>query len=102
VYSLSEQAEADLNRIIDELLSDSEHGGKASADRVFGILHGCMLRIASGLTKGHRRKDVKPRRPLLFAVARPSKYVIAFDPRTREIARIIHGSRNFPSIFKST
>jgi plasmid stabilization system protein ParE len=100
VYSLSERAEADLDGIISALLSDTRHGGEDSADRVLEILHDCMLRIAAGLTKGHRRRDVKPRRPLLFVVAHPSKYVIAFDPKTREIARIIHGARDFPSIFK--
>jgi hypothetical protein len=35
--------------------------------------------------------------PLLFEVARP--FVIAFDPETKIVVRVIHGARDMPGIF---
>jgi plasmid stabilization system protein ParE len=102
VYSLSRRAQLDLTQILATLIEDDVHAGVDVARHIDAILDDCMTRIADGRIPGHRRTDVRPRRELLFVVARPTRYVIAFDPATREIARIIHGARDFAKIFIET
>jgi plasmid stabilization system protein ParE len=100
VYTLSRRARLDLVQILTGLIEDDVRGGIVAAQRIDEILDDCMMRIADRRVPGHRRSDVKVRRPLLFAVARPTRYVIAFDPTTRLIIRIVHGARDFPAIFR--
>ena len=51
--------------------------------------------IEIGLAVGHRRADVQPKSPTLFFVERP--WVLAYDPTTRQVLRILHGARDFPA-----
>jgi plasmid stabilization system protein ParE len=102
VYVLSRRAALDLARILTELINDEERAGPEIARRVDVILDDCMDRIADGRIPGHRRADIRPRHPLLFAVDKPTRYVIAFDPTTRKIVRVVHGSMDFRRIFRNS
>ena len=53
--------------------------------------------IEAGTVVGHRRQDVKPRRPTVFFNEAP--WVICFNPHTRQVYRILHGARHFPALF---
>jgi plasmid stabilization system protein ParE len=50
-----------------------------------------------GTANGHKRRDIRSAIPLRFEVVRP--FVVAFDPETRTIVRVIHGARDTPGIF---
>lgn len=97
-YTLSSTAARDLASILHDLLWNEEYGGVAAASRVDEILDRWLTRIAAGLAIGHRRKYLPRSCELLFVVADPTEYVIALDPRTREIVRIVHGRRDFPAL----
>ena len=53
--------------------------------------------IRNGTAIGHRRNDVRPRRPTHFLNEDP--WVICFNPDTRQVYRILHGARDFPALF---
>jgi plasmid stabilization system protein ParE len=93
-FQLSAAARADLNDILD--FSEARFGARA-ADRLELRFIAAFERIASGIAIGHLRRDIAADVPLRFVVERP--FVIAFDPVTREIVRIVHGARNFDAIF---
>jgi plasmid stabilization system protein ParE len=57
-----------------------------------------IRRISDGTTLGHVRGDVALRRQILFATEHP--FVIAFDPETREIVRVVHGARDMWRVFR--
>lgn len=46
---------------------------------------------------GHRREDVRPRRPTVFLNEDP--WVICFNSNTRHVYRILHSARDFPAVF---
>ena len=56
-----------------------------------------FARIAAGITVGHKRNDVAPELPLLFASEPP--FVIAFNLERKIIVRIVHGRRDFAGLF---
>jgi plasmid stabilization system protein ParE len=99
VYRLSRRAQADLRRIITGIAENDEYGGVVAARRVARILDRHMLQIADGLVVGHRNDNIVTKRTLLYSVARPSKYMIAFDPETREIAGIAYGGQDPDTMF---
>lgn len=66
---------------------------RRTADR---LLARCRA-VEDGTAVGHRRRDVRPRRPTLFLIEAP--WVIAYRPDTRQVLRILHGARDFPAIF---
>ena len=53
--------------------------------------------IERGERIGHEREDVQPKQPTLFVNELP--WVIAFDPKTCVIKRVLHGARSFPALF---
>lgn len=84
----------DLVRILRE--SRRQFGtivARQSRDRLYARCEA----IRTGNEKGHLRADVQPRYPTRFADETP--WVIAFDPETRNIYRIVHGHRHLPSMF---
>jgi plasmid stabilization system protein ParE len=93
-FRLSAAARVDLNDILD--FSEARFGARA-ADRLEARFVTAFERIARGTAIGHMRRDIAANVPLRFVVERP--FVIAFDPATREIVRILHGARNFGAIF---
>jgi plasmid stabilization system protein ParE len=99
VYELSRRAQADLRRIISGIAENDEYGGVPAARRVAQMLHRHMLRIADGRVRGHRNDRIRARRFLLYSIARPTKYLIAFDPETREIAGIAYGGQDPDAMF---
>jgi plasmid stabilization system protein ParE len=94
LYSLSEEAADDLLRILDESMLQ---WGAAAARRMQARLEARFARIAAGITPGHKRLDVARHLPLRFAVEPP--FVIAFNPEKRQIVRIVHGRRDFSTLF---
>jgi plasmid stabilization system protein ParE len=64
-----------------------------SRDRIFAR---CRA-IRNGTTFGHRRMDVTTRRPTLFINEHP--WVIAYDPESRSVLRIVHASRDLSALF---
>ena len=66
-------------------------------ERLRGRLESAFVRINDGIALGHIRSDVPEELGLRFVVERP--FVIAFDPRDREIKRVVYGARNFAAIF---
>jgi plasmid stabilization system protein ParE len=99
VYALSRRAQADLRRIISGIAENDQYGGVAAARRISRILDRHMRRIAEGRVVGHRNDRMRTKRPLLYSVARPTKYMIAFDPDTREIAGIAYGGQDPDAMF---
>jgi plasmid stabilization system protein ParE len=95
-YRLSSRAQSDL---IDILLFTADRFGTPSARRLQMRLEARFEKIADGTASGHRRRDIRSEVPLLFDVVRP--FVIAFDPETKEIARILHGARNISAILET-
>ena len=57
-------------------------------------------KIFVGIAQGHTRLDAKPKRPLLFENMDHYPFVIAFEPRSRRIVRVIYAGRNMPDIFR--
>ena len=99
MYTLSRRAQQDRIRLIEDLAAD-RNAGVAVARYVDGIIEDYLLRIAAKLIPGHPRQDIKIRRSLLFCTAEPTKYVIAFDPESRKIVRILHGRRELARIIR--
>ena len=95
MYTLSPRAIADLRSI---LRRSFEQYGSIGAARLQQRLEKRFEGIAAGAVLGHRRHDVTPRRPILFDVERP--FVIAFDPESRTILRIVHGARDMRRVFR--
>jgi plasmid stabilization system protein ParE len=93
-YRLSAQALEDVAEILEYLRIEA---GQNVASRMAARLDERFRKIATGIALGHKRGDVPSRRPLRFSVERP--YVVAFDPETRLIVRVVHGARNFRRLF---
>jgi plasmid stabilization system protein ParE len=97
VYRLSPEAEGDLNDII---FYSENHFGAGTARRLQQRLEERFVRIAEGRVIGHIRADVPTSLPLRFDVVRP--FVIAFEPETKIIIRVLHGARDFGTIFSES
>ena len=92
--NLSRQAVDDLVQILRR--SEREFGAavaRRSRDRLLARIRS----VEDGKAIGHRRQDVRPRRPTLFLNENP--WVICFNPETGQVYRILHGARDFPAIF---
>src|SRR5690242_2997955 len=90
--NLSPAALRDLAHI---LRHSAHEWGVTTARRTRARLVARIASIADGSAVGHRRQDV--RRPFLFLSEPP--WVIAYDPATRRVLRILHGARDFPALF---
>jgi plasmid stabilization system protein ParE len=93
-YRLSAEALEDVAEILDYLRIEA---GQNVAERMAERLDLRFRKVASGIALGHKRPDVPSRRSLRFSVERP--YVVAFDPDTRLIIRVVHGARDFRRLF---
>ncbi len=92
--NLSRQAAHDLIALLRR--SATEFGiatARQSAERILARCHS----IGAGTAVGHHRSDIMPRTPTLFISEPP--WVISYNPKTRQVTRIVHGARDFPSIF---
>jgi len=94
VFELSSEAAEDVAAILRETVRPR---GRADALRMRLRLEAKFEGIAAGLVPGHRRGDIVASIQLRFAIEYP--FVIAFDPASRCIVRVLHGSRDFPAIF---
>ena len=92
--NLSRQAAADL---VDIYRRSARLWGAAVARRSRDRLLAWIATIAAGTAVGHKRDDVSPPAPTAFIVEEP--WVIAYNPETREVYRVLHGSRDFPALF---
>ena len=92
--NLSRKAVEDLVRI---LRRSSREFGVAIARQSRERLIARIRAIETGAAIGHPRADVPSRRPILFLNEEP--WVICFNPNTRHVYRIVHGARDFPSLF---
>jgi plasmid stabilization system protein ParE len=95
-YQFTPQATGDLF----EIWNFIAHDNPEAADRVEeAIFRACDLLSGSPLA-GRMRKELTAL-PVRFWVVHPySKYLIVYDPEKKplQIIRILHGSRNLPSI----
>ena len=95
-YRLTPEAVNDLFEIWNFISQDNTE----AANRVEeSILRACNL-LADSPLAGRVRKNLTPL-PLRFWVVQPySVYLIVYDPAKQplQIIRILHGSRNLPSI----
>lgn len=94
MFGLSDEAAEDVAAI---LLDAMQSGGAAGVLRMARRLEAKFQAIATGLVPGHRRSDIGTSIPLRFAIEYP--FVIAFDPASRRIVRVLHGRRDFSTIF---
>ena len=92
--NLSRQAADDLIRILHRSARDF---GAVVARRSRDRLLARIKAIQNGTVIGHHRHDVPTRRPTRFLNEDP--WVICFNPDTRQVYRILHGARDFPTIF---
>lgn len=92
--NLSRRAMADFLRILRR--SGREWGTETALQTRARLLHR-FRQVADGLAVGHRRQDVEPRTPTLFLNEDP--WVIAYRPETRQVLRVLHGARDFKSIY---
>ncbi|MCA1940698.1 MAG: type II toxin-antitoxin system RelE/ParE family toxin [Caenispirillum bisanense] len=72
--------------------------GPAVARQSRDRLNARISAIADGRVVGHQRLDVRTKRPLRFFNEPP--WVIAFDPDTRLVLRILHEKRDFPTLLR--
>ena len=93
--NLSRQAVSDLVEI---LRYSARTFGPVVARRSRERLLACLVSIERGHAMGHRREDVRPRRPTVFLNEDP--WVICFNPNTRHVYRILHAARDFPAVFR--
>ena len=47
---------------------------------------------------GHRRRDIPTASPIAFVRVRPTQYLIAYNPETRRVLRILDGRRDLPRL----
>jgi len=87
--NLSPLAAGDLIHILDTSL---ERWGLHVARKTRARLLRRCVAIGSGSALGHRRSNVATERPILFLVEEP--FVIAYDPATRRVLRILDGARD--------
>ena len=92
--SLSAQALADLVAIVRR--SAREWGRDTARRTAERLLAGCRA-VEDGTALGHERRDVRTRRRVLFLVEAP--WVIAYDPDTWRVLRVLHSARDFPAVF---
>jgi plasmid stabilization system protein ParE len=90
--NLSRQAAADFTEI---LRRSEREWGVSTARRTRARLLLRFGQIAGGSAVGHHRDDVKPRTPTLFLWEAP--WVIAYKPETRQVLRVLYGTRHFPA-----
>lgn len=95
MYALSRQAAADLVRILDE---SEARWGESTAQRTEVRIRHRFEHIGSGTVVGHRRADVPEELSLLFVAEKP--FVIAFNPATKTVVRVLHGRRDFSRLFR--
>jgi toxin ParE1/3/4 len=93
---LSHLADGDLDAIRDDI---ARHNPSA-ADRVREELFSTLELLASQPYIGEQRDDLSPR--LRMFTVRP--YVILFYPAADgiHVARIVHGARDFPTLFPAS
>jgi toxin ParE1/3/4 len=93
-YRLAYQAERDLEEIADYLADRNP----AAAVRLLENLFDKFLLLSQNPFLGESRSDL-PRKPRCFSVG---KYVIFYQPTLNgiEIARVVHGSRDWGSLFE--
>lgn len=89
------QARVDLLEIWHHIAQDSIEAANKVSDRLDAAIHD-LVRMPG---KGHTRPDVRRRDYRFWSVY---SYVIAysFDDLTLTVVRVVHGRRNFRSIFK--
>lgn len=93
-YILSRRATVDVQQIWNHIAEDNID----AADRVRNDLRAAMRRLAEMPGMGHRRADVTDPRYRFWTVR---SYVIGYFPDTTplQIVRVLHGRRDFRSIF---
>jgi toxin ParE1/3/4 len=89
------QARVDLLEIWHYIANDSPQ----NASKVWEEIKSAIWMLADDPGMGHERKDVKDPRLLFWPVG---SYVIAYfrDTKPIEIARVVHGHRDFRKLFK--
>jgi toxin ParE1/3/4 len=95
-FAVTRRARRDLANIWDYL---RDHSSEATADRVLAEIYDAILLIADQPGMGHTRPDVTNHRYRFWTVYR---YVIAYrtDCRPLTVSRVVHGSRDFTSLFR--
>ena len=93
--NLTEKAAQDLEDILNR--SNREFGSDHANDLELRIFAQCND-IASGLNHGHLRPDVPRRRTTRYITVHP--FVIAYNPKTKRVIRIIDGRRDFTKLFR--
>src|SRR5258708_6027586 len=93
-YRLSREAKTDLLQIWNYL---AEHASFDVADKVIADLYDGMDKIGKSPAIGHLRDDLT-RLPVRFY--RVHSYLILYAPRERPIGivRVLHSSRDIPSV----
>jgi plasmid stabilization system protein ParE len=95
LYVVSEEAVRDIERILEE---SAAVWGAAVARKTHARLLTQFERVGTGTAVGHRRRDVPPRLPFRFLSEPP--FVIAHDPATRTIARVLYGRSDIARAFR--
>ena len=83
----------DLQNILDQSL---QWGASKARETRWMLLAHCA-RIAQGISLGHKRADIPTQQPTLYVVEKP--FVIAYNPETRIVLRILHGRRDLARLF---
>lgn len=93
--NLSRRAIGDLLDILEE---SARQYHRSIVLRSRDRLAGRCAAVLAGTAEGHRRPDLPPDLPFRFVNEPP--WVIAFDPDTRLVLRILHEKRDFPALLR--
>jgi len=96
-YVLADAARRDLFEIWDYL---ADHAGPEVADRVIDDLHDAICKLVQTPFIGHRREDLVNQAVRFWAVY---SYFVIYQPDSSPlaIARVLHASRDIPTILET-
>lgn len=96
-YRLSPEAQGDLTDIKQYLMGEGDAG---LARHVLGEIRVALQFLVANPGAGHRREDLTDEPVKFWPVF---SYLIVCDPaiKTLGVARVLHGSRDFETLFKN-
>ena len=99
-YRLTEQAQSDIDEIVDFIAHRKENPDGARV--VLDYLHASMQEVADNSKLGHRRPDLTDKPVKFYRHNKDDKYYILFDPTAQPITilRVASVRRDFVSLLQ--
>ena len=89
-FRLGDRASEEVHDIIRNVCNNEIWGGEDFAIKLREKFNRFFQKIEDGLIRCCKNDDIKTRRILYFNTIPTTEYMVAFDPKTREIARVFH------------